>query len=479
MCQFKKITSSQCGNLVRSSHCGYPCPTSLITLGLILLLALSLLSLGGCAEVTQPTPTAPQIEAAQLAAAKRHPHFSWSTQRCARVFLRLLPWVPLTQGRPYPFLGFSWWVTATGQVAIDHVWYPSPAQDAGLEPGDIILAVNNWPIHTEAVAWDKAIKTARSFFQNFLFIFPFYRYQSTSYYSYHGTYRARSVQHLVNMFLPGELLPAIMIDLKHVDMEMRGRYLTGPVKLLIQRDKRKFTKVLYPQLLPAEYSILVNTSDRTINAYAAPGQIILSQRLVNLCLNDDELALVIGHELAHQTLGHLMRGSLHRELGQFVGEAITAFSTLSLNRLLNWRHAMVSPDVQKVSQSAVVSVFSRDNEREADIYGAWYAFQAGYNIVKGAAIWERMAAVDYHDPFQRTYFLDDHPPPLERLVRLKLIAQYFKAGRAAEVFLQNANLNRLPPPQVSDNLEEDAPSAPPPTSMHVERKALPFPISSP
>ena len=201
--------------------------------------------------------------------------------------------------------------------------------------------------------------------------------------------------------------------------------------------------------------------------------------MVNLCLNDDELALVIGHELAHQTLGHLMRGSLHRELGQFVGEAITAFSTLSLNRLLNWRHAMVSPDVQKVSQSAVVSVFSRDNEREADIYGAWYAFQAGYNIVKGAAIWERMAAVDYHDPFQRTYFLDDHPPPLERLVRLKLIAQYFKAGRAAEVFLQNANLNHLPPPQVSDNLDEDAPSVPPPTSTRVERKALPFPISSP
>jgi Zn-dependent protease with chaperone function len=454
--------------------CGRPkCLPCFAKLGLLLVLACSLLGLGGCAEVTQPTPTAPQIAAAQLAAAKRHPYFSWSTDRCARVFLRLLPWVPLTQGRSYPFLGFNWWVTATGQVAIDHVWFPSPAHDAGLEPGDIILAVNNWPLHTEAVAWDHAIKTARSIFANFLFIFPFYSYQSTSYYSYHGTYKARSVQHLVNMFLPGELLPAIMIDLKHIDMEARGHYLTGPVQLLIQRDHEKFTKVLYPQLLPAEYSILVDTSDRTINAYAAPGQIILSQRLVNLCLNDDELALVIGHELAHQTLGHLTRGSLHRELGQFVGQTITAFSTLSLNRLLNWRHAMVSPDVQKVSQSAVVSVFSRDNEREADIYGAWYAFQAGYNIDKGAAIWERMAAVDYHDPFQRTYFLDNHPPPLERLARLKLIAQYFQAGRAAEVFLQSPDLNRLPPPQISDN-SDDAPSASPPTSLRAAKHHVPI-----
>ena len=79
--------------------------------------------------------------------------------------------------------------------------------------------------------------------------------------------------------------------------------------------------------MPAEYAILVNTKDRTINACAAPGQIILTQRLVSFCLNDDELALVMGHEMAHQVLGHLVRGALHRELGQFVGEAFTAFST--------------------------------------------------------------------------------------------------------------------------------------------------------
>jgi Zn-dependent protease with chaperone function len=274
------------------------------------------------------------------------------------------------------------------------------------------------------------------------------------------------------MFLPGEFLPAIMLDLKHINMEARGRYLTGPVELLIQRDDQKFATVLYPQLLPAEYAILVNTRDRSINAWASPGQIILSQRLVSFCLNDDELALVVGHELAHQTLGHLIRGSLHQELGQFVGEAFSAFSSLSLNRLLDWRHAAVSPDLRRVSQSAVVSVFSQDNEREADIYGAWYAFQAGYNVEKGLAVWERMAAVNYHDPFQRTYFLDDHPPPLERLTRLKLIAHYFKAGRAAEVFLQTADLNRRPPPQLSDSMGGAAPSPTPPASSPTERKGL-------
>ena len=231
---------------------------------------------------------------------------------------------------------------------------------------------------------------------------------------------------------------------------------------MIQRDdQKKFTLTLYPQRLPAEYAILVKTQDRKINAYAAPGKIILTQRLVNFCLNDDELALIVGHEMAHQVLGHLIRGAAHRELGQMLGEVITAASTLSLGRLLDWKHFQVDPDVRQVAQNAVVSVFTQDEEREADIYGAWYAFQAGYNLDRGVAVWERVAAVDEKDPFLTTYFLASHPAPMERMVRLKLVSQYFKAGRAAEVFLQTADLNRRPPPPMPAAPGARSPPPPP------------------
>ena len=138
-----------------------------LRLPLIICLLLILLSLSGCAEVT-PTPTAPQIEAAQLAAARRHPFQTWSGERASRVFLRLLPCLPATHGRTYPFLGFNWWVTATGKVAVDQVWYPSPAQDVGLDRGDLILAVNNWPLPTWVEGWDQIIGTTRDIFQMFL-----------------------------------------------------------------------------------------------------------------------------------------------------------------------------------------------------------------------------------------------------------------------------------------------------------------------
>lgn len=424
-----------------------------LRLRLIFGLSLGLLGLAGCAEVTKPTPTAHQVEDAQLATAKRHPFQNWYGERVSRVFLRLMPWLPVTQGRTYPFVGFNWWVTATGQVVVDQVWYPSPAREAGLRRGDIIVAVNNWPLPTWVEGWDKVIATTRGIFQDF---------------SLSGRRSAakRSVSSrssnsfAISYVLPGELLAAILLDLKHIRMETQERYLTGPVELLIDREGEKFTSILYPQCLPAEFAILVKTQDRKINAYAAPGKIILTQRLVSFCLNDDELALVVGHEMAHQVLGHLIRGAAHRELGQLVGEAITAFSTLSLGRLLDWKHFQVDPNVRKVAQNAVVSVFSQDEEREADIYGAWYAFQAGYDIGRGAAVWERVAAVDEKDPFLTTYFLASHPAPTERLARLKLVGQYFKAGRAAEVFLQTADLNRRPPPPIPDTLS--ALSSPPP-----------------
>jgi len=370
--------------------------------GRLLALGALLLAVQGCAEVTRPKPSRTEVEACQLAAIQRYPHQTWSLERVSRVYLRLLSTVPQVHGRTYPFLGFDWWVTAAGKVTIDNVWSPSPAHDAGLKQGDVILSVSNWPVHPWVADWDRYIKTVRD-----------------------GT--------LIRA--PGELLAGAMLDAKHLRLEARGQYLSGAVDLLIQRGDEKLRKTLYPQHLPAEYGILVDTKNLKINAYAAPGKIILTQRLVHFCRTDDELALVVGHELAHQVLGHQVRRAAHQELGQLVGEVVTAVTTFSLRNLLDWRSFPRSEaDVRRVARDAVVSVFSKDNEREADVYGLWYAYQQGYDPDRALEVLERLGAV-MHDPFERTYFLDQHPAPLERMARLKIAAQYFKSGRAAQIFV--------------------------------------------
>ncbi len=404
----------------------------------LVLLVLGLWLLSGCAEVTRPTPTVSEIEACQLAALRRHPHNPWVLERASRVFLRVLATLPQVHGRTYPFLGFNWWVTETGKIAVDNVWRPSPAAEAGLRQGDVILAVNNWPLYPWVADWDQAVKTTRDLCRDVLWV------------SNARTYRDKGLsQHLLVSVLPGELLVAILLDLKHIAMETRGRYVTGPVELFVARDGEKFALTLYPQHLPADYAILVDSSDWQINAYAAPGRVILSRRLVSFCLNDDELAMVVGHELAHQALGHLVRGAGYRGSGLALGKVwklMGGFATQTLSRLTNWRQFIwVDEESPAAVEEAVVSVFSREDEREADAYGLWYAYQAGYDVERALAFWERLACVDEKDPFRRTYFLEGHPASMERLARLKRLARCFKGGRAAEVFLQSADLDLKPP----------------------------------
>ena len=381
-----------------------------------LLALLSLLLLAGCAEVTRPQPTAAEHEELQLAATRRHPPQSWALERTSRVFLKLLATVPQVHGRTYPFLGFNWWVTARDQIVIDRVWRPSPAQDAGLKPGDLILAAHNWPLSPWVADADRHLHTIRGMCGG----------------------------------LPGEFLVSLLLTVKYVGLDLREQYLRGPVELLVQRGEKKWQVTLYPQHLPANYAILVATRPGvgdTINAWAAPGRIIISRRYVSFCRTDDELALIIGHELAHHILGHRTRRAGQSQLTWLVGDTVGAFATYTLDYLLRlWYLPLGERELFRAVPQATLSAYSRGDEREADAYGMWYAFQAGYDIQGGLAVMERLAAVVEKDPFYRTSFLDTHPASLERMARMQKIARYFQAGQAAQVFLQSARLDKQPAP---------------------------------
>lgn len=386
------------------------------------------LCLSGCAEVTRPTPTSHEVETVQLTGLTRHPHAGYNRERAMRVFLRLLPTLPRLHGRTYPFLGFNWSVTEAGNPVVDNVWYPSPAHDRplkqnvatlfdprddrpprpdaepSLKQGDLILAVNGLPIPTWVKDWDALCRSLRDIFQ----------------YSF-----------------PGEVLVDFVLTARAARHEAQGAYRGGAVTLLIDRQGVRKQVTLYPVHLPAEYGLIVVTgrAGDAANAYAAPGRILIASRLLNLCRTDDELAIVLGHELAHHTHNHLVR-----KMGRYpVADLTTELIALPF-RLLPWlntdprRH--LNEDVRQVSRDAIISVYSRQDELEADAYGLWYAFQAGYDVDQGVSIWERLVAAVDRNIFASTYFLDSHPAAPERLARLKKIAQLFQAGKAAQVLVE-------------------------------------------
>lgn len=394
---------------------------------LALVAILASLCLSGCAEVTKPTPTGPEVEAVQLTALTRQPHSGYNRERAMRAFLRLLPTLPRVHGRTYPFLGFNWWVTEAGHPVVDNVWHPSPAHDRplktqvttlfdpwddhpprpdaepALKQGDLILAVNGMPIPTWVKDWDRFCTSLRDLFH----------------YS-----------------LPGEALVDFVLTVRSARHAAEGVYRGGTVILLIDRQGVRKQVTLYPVHLPAEYGLMV-ISDRyglEYNALAAPGRIMITRNLLNLCRTDDELAIVLGHELAHHAHGHLVRKMGRQPVANLTAELIALPF-----RLIPWlspdRYQSLAEDARKVSRQAIISVYSRQDEREADAYGLWYAFQAGYDVDQGVYIWERLAAAVDRNVFESTYFLDSHPAAPERLARLKKIAQLYKAGKAAQVLV--------------------------------------------
>lgn len=388
---------------------------------------LTAVGLGGCAEVTKPQPTRFEVEEVQLTALTRHPQTSYQVERAMRVLVRLLPTLPRMHGRTYPFLGFNWWVTAAGQPVVDNVWDPSPARErplqrqvltlvdpydhrpppadreAALKRGDVILAVDGLSIPTWVKDWDMFIRSLRE-----VFVYSF----------------------------PAEALVDLVLTVRAAREESAGRYRGGPVTLLIDRQGVRRQVTLYPIYLPAEYGFLLVTGrgGQEYNAYAAPGRILLTRAMLEMCRTDDELAILLGHELAHQVHGHLARQQGQYPVAKLAGELVALpFRLLPWWENRPWRH--LAEDIRRVSGQAVISVFNRQDEREADAYGLWYAYQAGFDIDQGIYLWERLAAVVSPDVLQTTYYLDSHPAAAERLARLKQIGQLYKAGRAASVFL--------------------------------------------
>ncbi len=142
-----------------------------------------------------------------------------------------------------------------------------------------------------------------------------------------------------------------------------------------------------------------------INAFCMPGGKIAFYTgiLANLKLNDDEVAMIMGHEVAHALLEHArerMAKSGGTELLLRGGAALLGLGSLG--------------DMAAAGVSSLVSLkFGRDDESEADALGLVIAARAGYDPRSGVSLWQKMsAATGGKAPPQ---WLSTHPAGTERI----------------------------------------------------------------
>ncbi len=136
---------------------------------------------------------------------------------------------------------------------------------------------------------------------------------------------------------------------------------------------------------------------KQINAFCMPGGKIafFTGILDQLKLTDDEVAMIMGHEIAHALWEHArerMAKSTLTNLGaSLLGELVAGGQFAGAFRL--------GGDLLNLK-------FSRSDESEADIVGLEIAARAGYDPHAGISLWQKMMAANRNAPME---FLSTHP----------------------------------------------------------------------
>ena len=159
--------------------------------------------------------------------------------------------------------------------------------------------------------------------------------------------------------------------------------------------------------------ILVD-DDKTLNAWCMPGgKIAIYTGILRVTKNEDGLANVMGHEIAHAVAKHSVErasAAMALNLGTTV---IDIFSGGVISRTRNAVGRNTGIDVLQVG---IFNPFTRSQESEADYLGLAFASLTGYNLYEGAELWKRMKDEMGKEIPQ---FLSTHPSPNNRIRQIR------------------------------------------------------------
>ena len=161
-----------------------------------------------------------------------------------------------------------------------------------------------------------------------------------------------------------------------------------------------------------QYNVLVSDE---LNAWCMPGgQIAFYEGILPVCQDENGIAVVMGHEIAHAVAQHGNERMSQQLAIQMGGIALS--EALSTQKQETIDLAMLAFGVG--TQVGVMLPYSRTHESEADELGLYFMAMAGYNPQTAPAFWERMAEKSVSRPPE---FLSTHPDPSNRIEDLNRI----------------------------------------------------------
>jgi predicted Zn-dependent protease len=172
----------------------------------------------------------------------------------------------------------------------------------------------------------------------------------------------------------------------------------------VQRVGKRIAKVSPHPEWDWEFTVF---DDDQPNAFALPGgKVGVYTGLFKVAENDDQLAAVMGHEVAHAIARHGAERMSQGLLAQGLGVAAVGGG--------------VNPQIVQVAAQAatlgVILPYSRTQESEADHIGLLYTAAAGYDPREAVELWQNFEALGGERPPE---FLSTHPSEGTRIDRLQ------------------------------------------------------------
>ncbi len=151
---------------------------------------------------------------------------------------------------------------------------------------------------------------------------------------------------------------------------------------------------------------------KELNAFCMPGGRIMfySGLITQLKLTDDEIAIVMGHEIAH---------ALREHSREQVSQALAAQAGLGIGAAVLGAGAAGADLANQGYQMLVATKFSRTDETEADRIGLELAARAGYDPRAGLTLWQKMTQAQTGD--RPAEFLSTHPAETNRIQTIKAL----------------------------------------------------------
>jgi predicted Zn-dependent protease len=184
-------------------------------------------------------------------------------------------------------------------------------------------------------------------------------------------------------------------------------------KAMIERIGKRISRVAQVDLPGTEWEFVVFNKTEP-NAFAMPGgKVGVNSGLITLANgNEDEVAAVIGHEIAHVAFRHS-----NKRMSQAMGIALGGVILNTAMRNKSTTDRILATGAYGVGTTVGMALpFSRSQEREADHKGLYYAARAGYDPRAAISFWEKMQGGKKR---KMPEFLSTHPNPGNRIEFLR------------------------------------------------------------